>query len=70
MYKNVTGFTPIQFLINYRIKYACELLKQGYPVSQAAFDCGFSDIANFSVRFKKKMGVSPNEFKKSVTIQE
>lgn len=63
LYKSVTGFTPVKFLINYRIEYACVLLKQGCPVNEVAFACGFNDIPNFSVRFKKLMGVSPREFK-------
>lgn len=70
IYKKHTGFTPIQFLINYRIKCACEMLKQGYAVKEAAFASGFTDIANFSVRFKKKMNISPNEFKKYVTPEK
>lgn len=67
LYKKTTGFTPIQFLIDYRIKCACELLKQGYSVNEAAYACGFNDIPNFSMRFKKKMNVSPNKFKKNMS---
>lgn len=67
IYKKITGFTPIQFLINYRIEYSCFLLKQGYPVNEVAFMCGFNDIPNFSVRFKKVVGTSPAEFKKQQT---
>ncbi len=63
LYKSVTGFTPIKFLTNYRIEYACALLKQGLPVKEVAFACGFNDIPNFSVRFKKIIGISPSKFK-------
>lgn len=63
LYKNVTGFTPINFLVNYRIENACKLLKQGRSVNEAAYSCGFNDLPNFSVRFKKIIGVSPSEFK-------
>ena len=63
LYKSVTGFTPIKFLVSYRIENACKLLKQGYPVNEVAFACGFNDLPNFSVRFKKVIGVSPSEFK-------
>ena len=69
LYKSVTGFTPIKFLINYRIECACYLLKQGRPVSETALECGFNDIPNFCVRFKKIMGVSPSEFKKQQEIK-
>lgn len=63
-YKKVTGVTPIQFLINYRIEYACFLLKQGYRINEVAYECGFNDISNFSVRFKKVIGVPPSKFGK------
>ena len=62
LYKSVTGFPPIKFLTNHRIEYACALLKQGLPVKEVAFACGFNDIPNFSVRFKKIIGISPSKF--------
>ena len=65
LYKKETGFTPIHFLINYRLEYACILLKQGYQVNEAAYACGFNDIPNFNVRFKKNMGMTPSVFKKT-----
>ena len=65
LYKKGTGFTPIHFLINYRLEYACILLKQGHLVNEAAYACGFNDIPNFNVRFKKIIGMTPNDFKKT-----
>lgn len=63
IYKRKTGFTPIHFLITYRLEYACILLKQGFPINEVAFACGFNDIPNFNVRFKKILGVTPSEFR-------
>lgn len=65
LYKKKTGFTPIHFLVNYRVEYACILLKQDYQVNEAAYACGFNDIPNFNVRFKKIIGMTPGEFKKT-----
>jgi len=63
LYKRGTGYTPIHFLINYRLEYACILLKQGYPVNEVVCASGFNDIPNFNVRFKKIIGVTPSEFR-------
>ena len=63
VYKKKTGFTPIRFLINYRLEYACILLKQDVPINEIAYECGFNDVPNFNVRFKKIIGVTPSEFR-------
>lgn len=68
IYKAKTGFTPIHFLLSYRLEYACILLKQNFPINQVAYACGFNDIPNFNVRFKKMIGVTPSEFKKQQCV--
>ena len=49
--------------------YACILLKQGYQVNEAAYACGFNDIPNFNVRFKKIIGATPSEFRKNAVAK-
>ena len=64
LFKKKLGLSPHQYILNYRISYACTLFQRGYTVSQAYQECGFSELTNFSVRFKQIMGVSPSEYKK------
>ena len=69
VYKKKTGFSPIHFLINYRLEYACILLKQDFPINEVAYACGFNDVPNFNVRFKKVMGMTPGEFKRQQSLK-
>lgn len=63
IFSETTGTTPIKYQNDIRLKTACELLTSGISVSETAFSCGFSDALYFSRIFKKKYGLSPNEFK-------
>ena len=51
---------PIDYLINYRIKIATELLRSGaYTVTQTAHMVGYKDVCYFSRIYKKRMGFAP-----------
>ena len=56
-YKNIR---PIDYLINYRVRVATELLRSGdYTVTQAAHEVGYRDACYFSRIYKKRMGFPP-----------
>ena len=56
-YKNIR---PIDYLINYRVRIATELLRSGdYTVTQAAHEVGYRDACYFSRIYKKRMGFPP-----------
>jgi len=64
--KALTGFSPNEFIRNYRLDYSLELLKnKNEKISQIAFQVGFSDEKYFSRRFKERFGVSPSEMRVS-----
>lgn len=51
---------PIDYLINYRIKIATELLRSGdYTVTQTAHMVGYKDACYFSRIYKRRMGFAP-----------
>jgi AraC-like DNA-binding protein len=58
--------TPLNYIISLRIKRACSLLKKSrLPISDIAFQCGFGDNNYFSRIFKKRIGLTPKQFRAS-----
>lgn len=64
LFKDCTGLTPIQYLINLRINQAKRFLENEEKISikQTAFLVGYSDPYYFSRIFKKYTGKSPTEW--------
>ncbi|MNI06221.1 HTH-type transcriptional activator Btr [compost metagenome] len=58
-----TGFRPIDYVINYRMERASQLLKAGnFPIRDIAVSVGYANPLYFSRVFKKKFGVSPSAY--------
>lgn len=61
IFKEITGFSPHQFLINERIECAKRLLvNTELNIKEIAQNCGFKSIHYFSRIFKQKTGSSPS----------
>ena len=61
--KSLTGQSPQEFLINYRLNKAKDLLKtRKYNISEVGYLVGFSTLNGFSRAFKNKFGVPPSSF--------
>ena len=64
LFKKELSISPQQFLIQYRINKACELMKNtNLSISQIARSVGYSDPLVFSKTFKKAKNMSPKNFK-------
>lgn len=64
-FSEVTGQTPLAYLLRLRIMKAVEMLEMtDKNITETAFDCGFQDSNYFSRQFKKIMGSTPSEFQK------
>lgn len=63
LFRRATGSSPGEYLIRYRLSQACRLLESTLSVTEIAMACGFSDAANFSVRFKKLTGKTPRQYR-------
>ncbi|UNK20174.1 AraC family transcriptional regulator [Paenibacillus sp. N3/727] len=58
-----TGLYPIDYVINYRMERASDLLKVGnFPIRDIAISVGYANPLYFSRVFKKKFGVSPSAY--------
>lgn len=65
-FKEYTGLTPHQYLINLRIVQAKQLLITSFStMEEIAEDCGFDNTSNFIRAFKKKTGMTPAVFRKT-----
>ncbi len=59
----LTGETPNQFILSYRLERAAQLLKNNFGnVTEVAFEVGFSNTADFSRCFKEKFQQLPTSF--------
>lgn len=66
-FKQQTGCSPKQYLINTRLAHAKFLLVGSCAsISSIAAECGFSDVNNFIRTFREHFGVTPYKFKKGV----
>lgn len=62
-FKNMTGFSPVQYLNRLRIEKAKELLlTEDLSISEVAALVGYKDPLYFSKAFKKATGSSPKSF--------
>ena len=63
IFKNYTGKSPQQYLVDFRLEKAAELIStHHYRPRDAALNVGYHDFFNFSKMFKKKYGISPRAY--------
>lgn len=63
-FRDELGISPMKYLMQKRITYACELLKENeIKVSGIASKAGFSSPQRFNVAFRKHMGMTPMEYR-------
>ena len=66
LFKSVTGVSIQDYLIDYRIRQACILLKDpSLTVRAIAHTVSYSDPLYFSKIFHQKMGISPTQYRKN-----
>lgn len=67
-FKKATGFTPHEYIINTRIATAKYLLKNSaMPVKDICFSCGFSCESVFCSSFKRRVGMTPAQYRSPET---
>ena len=64
-FKRCKGMTFSQFVTQYRLNTACELLKYSQKqISEICFAVGFNDVPHFNRIFKELQGITPGEYRK------
>lgn len=64
LFKNRTGFAPVEYSIQLKIHYACQLLDQSaLRIKEVAARVGYGDPYYFSRLFCRIMGVSPKKYR-------
>ena len=62
-FKNRTGKSLTEFLIELRIGYSCKLLtNEEMTVTEACYESGFQNLSNFNEQFKKIMKLTPKKY--------
>lgn len=65
VFKELTSWSPHQFLLMLRLKNATLLLRTStLPVIDIAFSSGFNSVEHFTSTFRRKFKISPTEYRK------
>ena len=68
-FKEKTAKSPIEYINEMRIGYACKLLQNSnQTISQICFECGFNNISNFNRFFKTLIHMSPSDYQKQFLL--
>ena len=66
-FRETIGRKPVEFLNEYRLKKAVELLvSTDMPITEICFACGYGHISYFGKLFRESYGVSPREYRNSM----
>ena len=65
-FRRQLNMTPFEYLLNYRVDRACELLRAtALPVTEIALRCGFGTASYFGKLFRARMGSSPTAYRRA-----
>ena len=61
-FKALAGMSPIDYVKNFRMNKAAELMASGMRISEVADQVGFTSSSYFAKCFKAKFGVLPKDY--------
>jgi len=66
VFKDITGCSPIDYLIRLRIEKAAEMMAKNSEIRVivASVNCGFENSSYFTKKFKSIMGITPSNYLK------
>lgn len=70
VFKQMSGYSPVQYLLRRRIGEAQTLLiTTGYSISQISEMVGYDTQSYFNLQFTKNVGMSPGRFRQNYIVQ-
>ena len=67
LFRQSTGFTPYQYVLQQRIELGKQLLRQEQlQISEISIICGFANQSSFTTTFRKLVGVTPKTYRKGL----
>lgn len=71
LFKKLTGKTPIDYLIYYRVECACEqLIFTENSITEIALSCGFNDISYFIKKFSQLKDLTPLKYRERNRVND
>ena len=71
LFKTITGVSPQEYLLDFRLRRACSLLEStDLSVSYIARSVGYEDALYFSRLFKQKKGRTPTRYRQECTREK
>lgn len=64
-FKEITGMTVHNFIVNKRIIFACQAMAEGKNITESWQQTGFADYSSFLRNFRKIYGISPREYREN-----
>ena len=68
-FKNITGQSIKNFVLEIRYRHAAELLEEGGELCDIAYTCGFSSESHFVSSFHRFFGVTPGVYREKALSQ-
>lgn len=67
IFKEINGITVWEYIVSKRCDMAANILLQNEDknILEIAEECGFNNSANFNKAFKKRIGITPSEYRQS-----
>lgn len=70
LFKSLYGKTPNNYLVKVRMDNAQILLSKGHSVLETTILVGFDSPTSFAGTFKKTVGLSPSEYRKTQELKQ
>lgn len=70
LFKDQTGYSPVDYFIHLKVQHACMLLSATHQtIREISFAVGYDDPYYFSRIFKKVVGIAPSEYREMPAAQ-
>lgn len=67
IFQSILNTSPISYLLEYRLDKSIKLLHESsYSITEIALKCGFNSSSYYTESFRKIIGCSPSEYRKSL----